>query len=121
MNMLECQPSTNINVAELNALREKIEGMSKFNQVEILRLLNKHKTVTLNENKYGIHINLSELSSEVIEELKIHINYVNDQEMNLNEMEQQKETLQTKYFTKDNKDTSTKNKVEPKPKKNGKQ
>ena len=51
----------NYSVSELNYLRESIENMNKFNQIEVLRIFNKDKDVILNENKYGIHINLSEL------------------------------------------------------------
>jgi hypothetical protein len=91
-------------VGELNDIRENIETMQKFNQVEVLRILNNNNNVTLNENKYGIHINLSELSRSVIDELKIYINYVSAQEINLGEIERQKESFKTKYFTKDNKD-----------------
>jgi hypothetical protein len=83
--------------------------MTKFNQVEVLRILNKHQNVTLNENKYGVHINLTDLSSEIINELKIYINYVNTQEINLNNIEQQKENFKSIYFAKDNKDNNTKN------------
>ena len=49
-----------LDLAQLNIIRETIENMSKFNQVEILRILTKYKEVIINENKYGIHINLSE-------------------------------------------------------------
>jgi len=45
---------------ELNFIREVIESMNKFNQIEVLRILHKH-SITLNENRYGVHINLSEL------------------------------------------------------------
>jgi hypothetical protein len=91
-------------IEELNSIRNTIESMSKFNQVEILRILNCYKNVTLNENKYGIHINLSELPKETIYKLKNYINYVNTQEINLNKIEQQKENFKNIYFTKDNKD-----------------
>ena len=40
-------------VSELNYIRESVEHMNKFNQVEILRILHNHTNVTLNENKYG--------------------------------------------------------------------
>lgn len=100
------------NTNELNVIREKIENMPKFNQIEVLRLLNKHQNVTLNENKYGIHINLTDLSQDVVEELKIYISYVDAQEINLSQMEIQKETFKNIYFTKDNKDIKTKNVVE---------
>jgi hypothetical protein len=94
----------NFSVSELNYIRESIENMNKFNQVEVLRILNNHKDVTLNENKYGIHVNLSELNKEVLEEMKVYINYVNNQETALSEIEKQKESFKNIYFSKDNKD-----------------
>ena len=89
---------------ELNTIREKIESMPKFNQVEILRILSKDGAVTLNENKYGTFINLTELQPDMINNLKMYINYVNTQECNLNELEKQKEEFKNIYFTKDNKE-----------------
>ena len=80
--------------------------MNKFNQVEVLRILNKNNTVTLNENKYGIHINLSELKKEILDELNVYIKYVNAQEITLNTIEQQKEDYKNTYFSKDIKDNS---------------
>jgi hypothetical protein len=96
------------NVDELNQLREKIESMSKFNQIEVLRILSKFQDLTLNENKYGIHVNLSEVSDEVIESLKMYTTYVDAQETNLNLLEKQKEDFKNIYFAKDNKDNTTK-------------
>jgi hypothetical protein len=103
-NSLHSDSDSDFDINELTFIRDKIELMTKFNQVEVLRILNKHKNVTLNENKYGVHINLSELDSEIINELKIYINYVNTQEINLNSIEQQKENFKNIYFNKDNKD-----------------
>jgi len=94
----------NFSVSELNYIRETIENMNKFNQVEVLRILNKHNDVTINENKYGIHINLSELTKEILTELNIYINYVNTQEVTLNTIEKQKEDYKNTYFSKDIKD-----------------
>ena len=82
----------------MNNIREKIEKMSKFNQIEVLRILHSHKEVTINENKYGIHINLTELSNSIMEELKVYINYVNTQEFELNQAEQEKENYKNIYF-----------------------
>ena len=92
----------------MNQLREKIESMSKFNQIEVLRILSKFQDLTLNENKYGIHVNLSEVSDEVIESLKMYTTYVDTQETNLNLLEKQKEDFKNIYFAKDNKDNTTK-------------
>jgi len=100
----------NYSISELNYMRVSIENMSKFNQVEVLRILNKNNDVMLNENKYGVHVNLSEVKKEILQELATYINYVNTQEITLNEVERQKETFKNIYFTKDNKDNSVKNK-----------
>ncbi len=89
---------------ELEIIRQKIESLPKFNQVEILRILSKDAAVTLNENKYGTFINLTELSQDIIENLKTYINYVNTQEYHLNYLEKQKEEFKNIYFTKDNKE-----------------
>lgn len=91
-------------IFELNFIREKIESMPKFNQIEILRILSKRNDVSINENKYGIHINLTDLNYNAVTDLKRYISYVNAQELNLNEMEKQKEEFKNIYFTKDNKD-----------------
>ena len=116
MEAVECQitntntnTSTNENanamdLVQLNTVRESIENMSKFNQVEVLRILTKHKEVTINENKYGIHINLSELNNSILDELLVYVNYVTTQEIELNNIEKQKESYKNTYFLKDNKD-----------------
>ena len=96
-------------VSELDYIRSSIENMNKFNQIEVLRIMNKHSDVTLNENKYGVHINLSELKNEIIEELSDYIKYVNTQEVTLHQIEKQKENFKNIYFTKDNKDINIKN------------
>ena len=110
---MEVSVSTNnvntFSVSELDYIRETIENMNKFNQIEVLRIMNKHNEVTLNENKYGVHINLSELQDEIIEELNTYIKYVNKQEVTLLQSEKQKESFKNIYFTKDNKDKDIKN------------
>ena len=94
---------------ELNFIRETIEKMNKFNQIEVLRILQKCKDITLCENKYGVHINLSEVKNEIIDEIKVYINYVNAQEMTLFQLEEEKEKFKNIYFTKDNKDMKNSN------------
>ena len=93
-------------VSELNYIRESIENMNKFNQIEVLRILNKNNNVMLNENKYGVHINLSELKNETLNELSLYIKYVNNQEITLNTIEQKKEDYKNTYFSKDIKDNN---------------
>jgi hypothetical protein len=98
----------NFSVSELNYIRDAVENMNKFNQIEVLRILNNHKDVTINENKYGIHINLSDLKKDLLDELNVYIKYVNTQEVALHQVEKEKETYKNTYFTKDIKD---KNKI----------
>ena len=107
METVECHKSNTVSGTNLNNIREAIEGMSKFNQIEVLRILTRHKEVIINENKYGIHINLSELSDELLEELLVYIKYVNTQEIELNNIEKQKQDYKNNYFLKDNKDNTS--------------
>lgn len=104
MEMYEEEPVYSKQYQLLLQMRDIIESMTKFNQVEILRILNNHSNITINENKYGIHINLTELNQEIINEIQIYINYVKTQEVQLNQSEQQKETFKNIYFVKDVKD-----------------
>ena len=104
--ILSTNDVNNFSVSELNYIRETIENMNKFNQIEVLRILNRHKDVILNENKYGIHINLSELDKDIINELSVYIKYVNTQEQTLNSIEKQKENYRNTYFSKDIKDNN---------------
>lgn len=104
--IVESEPNT-FELSQLNSIREAIENMSKFNQIEILRILTNYKEVTINENKYGIHINLSELNNNILNNLLVYIKYVNAQETELNNVEKQKQDYKNMYFTKDNKDNST--------------
>ena len=96
------------NGQELNSIREKIESMPKFNQIEVLRILSGYKNITLNENKYGVLINMTDLKKEVVEKLKEYISYVNTQETNLNEFESRIQEYKNIYFVKDNKDKDVK-------------
>jgi hypothetical protein len=102
--ILSTNEVNNCSVSELNYIRETIENMNKFNQIEVLRILNRHSNVTLNENKYGVHINLSELPKNIIDELSTYVKYVTTQELTLTSIEKQKEDYRNTYFSKDIKD-----------------
>ncbi len=91
MNEVELYDNNTYDVSSLNTIRTSIENMSKFNQIEILRILTKNKDVIINENKYGIHINLTELSNDTLDEIKSYVQYVNEQEKQLNNIEKQQE------------------------------
>jgi hypothetical protein len=91
---------------DLNCLKESIEELSKFHQVEILKILKSDETITINENKNGIFINMTSLKDSIITELGNYLKYVNKQEKQLNDIEVQKDELSNTYF-KDNKDNSS--------------
>ena len=82
----------------LTLIKNKIERMSKNNQIEILKILKKHQNIKLNENKSGIFVNLSFLSKEIIEEIDKYVNYVNDQEIDINTIETQKQEFKNTFF-----------------------
>ena len=84
---------------DLINMRNSIEKMTKFNQIEVLRILNKHNDVIINENRYGIHINLTDLKEDILEEVIQYIQYVNTQEKTLNQDEKQKEDIKNIYFS----------------------
>lgn len=89
--------------SNLNFLKEKIEALDKFHQIEILRILNKNTSSILNENNNGVFINLTNINNNVIEEIEKYLDYVKKQEKQLTEIELQKDILSNTFF-KDNKD-----------------
>ncbi len=89
-------------VNELENIRKNIDKMSKFHHVEILKLL-KHHNVVLNENNYGTFVNMSELDDTVIEKIIHYIEYSEEQELELNNIEHEKGKLKVKYFNKSHK------------------
>lgn len=82
----------------LVSMRDVIENLSKFNQVEILRIIYASNKSSINENRYGIHINLSDLTNNVVNEMLNYIKYVKTQEIDLIQVEQQKENYKNSFF-----------------------
>ena len=93
-------------MTELNRLKERIEKLNKFHQIEILKILQADDKCTINENNNGIFINLTSLQDKVIFELEKYLEYVEKQEIQLGEIEKQKNKL-TNTFFKDNKDNTS--------------
>jgi len=92
---------------DLVDLKDKIESLNKYHQIEILKIL-KTQSCKINENKSGVYINLSFLSQEGINELKEYLHYIQDQEESLITMEYQKEEFKNAFFVeKEDKDNRT--------------
>lgn len=92
----------------LEYIRQQVELMSKHNQIEVLRILDtSNDGVTLNENSYGVFVNLSDLSEDLLNKLNDYIEYWKKQEHNLKNIEKQKQVYKTIYFSNNIKDKTT--------------
>lgn len=95
------------NSENLEKVKNDIENMSKYHQIEILKILSRNLT-KINENKSGCYINMTFLPDETINKLKEYISYVKHQEESLETMEYQKEEFKNAFFIeKENKDNPT--------------
>jgi hypothetical protein len=95
------------NSDKLETLKMKIEGLSKFHQIEILKILSK-RLCKLNENKSGVYVNMSFLPDDLLEELNKYIEYVDDQTETFATAEYQKNEFKSSFFVeKEDKDNQT--------------
>ena len=81
----------------LMTLKDGIENMPVVHQIEILRILNAKQT-QINENKNGVFVNISKLNNDLLHELYDYMTYVIKQEKQLNEIEEQKQSLTKEFF-----------------------
>ena len=81
----------------LKMLRDNIEALSTFHQIEILRILYKNN-ITFSENKNGIFLNLSYVNLDVIHKISEYVTFVQNQETQMCEFEKKKMTLSNQYF-----------------------
>ncbi len=89
----------NLSVKELEGLCNIIETMDIFHQKEILKIFSSHKDdVTLNENKNGVLVNLTDVPESIINEVNNYIKHVNKQQEELEGDENLKEKLKNDYF-----------------------
>ena len=82
----------------IQSIKERIENMTKYHQIEVLRLLNKEESVNKNENSNGTFINLTEQSESIILLLEKYTNYVDEQQKQFNKIEDDKEELRKDFF-----------------------
>tara|TARA_B100000902_G_C26437700_1_gene494552 strand:- start:26 stop:376 length:351 start_codon:yes stop_codon:yes gene_type:complete len=104
LSKTENKTEVNKDVDRLTIIRDKIECFDKEQQIDILKILNQEKT-SLNENKNGVFVNLTNLSPEVINKLDEYIDYIENQEKYLQTNEDMKQQYKDNYF-KHNKDNS---------------
>ena len=90
---------------QLNLLKDEIEKLEKFHQIQILEILVENK-VSFTENRNGIFINLIKIDKNVIQKIREYLLYVSNQNITLQDTEQLKEELKYNYF-KGNKDKTS--------------
>ena len=81
----------------LKTLRDNIELLPEFHQIEILRILHSNH-ITFSENKNGVFVNLSYVNYDVIHKINEYVTFVNKQETQLCEFEEKKILLSNQYF-----------------------
>ena len=81
----------------LKMLRDNIEALPVFHQIEVLRILYKNH-ITFSENKNGIFLNLSYVNLDVIHKISEYVTFVQNQETQMCEFEKKKMTLSNQYF-----------------------
>lgn len=94
----------NVNTMEfssdyLSKLKNDIEKLTKQQQMDILWILKQNPSVKLNENKSGIFVNISFLPKNVVLEIEKYMKCVEDQEVELKKLENQKQEFQNTFFS----------------------
>ena len=83
---------------ELVTIKNKIEQLSKKQQVEVLKIITT-LDISYSENNNGVFFNLSNFSEAQLRELNDYISYVSDQEEALQELENVKNELSETFFS----------------------
>ena len=89
-------------MSRLINLRDKIQKLNKFHQLEIFRIFKTQK-INFTENRNGIFINMNDLDEIILRTIAEYLNYVSTQQQHLDSIEQQKAMI-VKSFFKDNKE-----------------
>lgn len=85
-------------IDELQQIQSNISNMNKINQLRVLEILMKNKT-EMNENKYGVHVNLSNCDLDTINQLKEFVTTTTKQDELLHNIEDKKKDVRDRYFT----------------------
>lgn len=82
---------------QLVRIKEEIELLNKPRQIEVMKVF-LSKDISATENKNGVFINLSIVTSEIIEEIEKKLGYFKEQDSTLEEMEIIKQEFQDNFF-----------------------
>lgn len=84
-------------MADLKQIKERVEALNQHHQIQILKIMTQHN-VDLTENKNGSFINLTNVDDVIISKITDYLSYVDQQEMQLKEIENQKTELTKQFF-----------------------
>ena len=84
-------------IKDLTILKNKIEGLEKHHQIEILKILSKNMC-KINENKSGVFVNMTFLDQSILDNIEEYLKYMKEQEENLITTEYQKQEFINSYF-----------------------
>lgn len=90
---------------KLTEIKKTIEQMEKYHQIEILKIFIENQA-KVNENKSGVFINMSLLNTEILQKVLKYIDYVKEQNICLNNIENEKEKYKTEFFSGGGSDTA---------------
>ena len=81
-----------MNTRDLTYLVKQIENFGKSEHIQILSILQRHN-VEITENNNGCFVDMTEIDSNVLKEIKKFLDYVQLKKNELNEFESEKEIL----------------------------
>ena len=84
-------------------LKNNIEKLNKFHQIEILKIFNEENSNMINQNNNGVFINLVDLTQTLYNKLNEYIIYVNVQQEHLTSIEDEKINIENEFFKEKNK------------------
>lgn len=88
-------------MTNLQELKDRIENMSKYHQIEILRIFSNADSTRVNENKNGTFVNLTGISEDTLNSVTDYVKYVDEQTQELDEVEIEKTQIQETFFKED--------------------
>ena len=77
----------------LKNICDKINKLTPEDHIEILRIIKTKTNVNITENNNGCFINMKDIQPEIIDEIKIFLDYKINKDLELKEQEDIKESL----------------------------
>lgn len=84
----------------LKRIKIRIEKMDKINQISILYMITKNKSIKYTENNNGTFINLSNIEDDMLLKIEDFIQYIELQKFDIEDIEKKKDYIENIYFNK---------------------